>query len=161
MAITDPVTVKLFVSRGPQFEQTTAPYLVGMTISEALIQMERSKVIFDFTAHIAAEGERAGTVVSQESTRASVPNYTRVKAEFAMPKEAENGAVYGIFAADIPAFPYAVPVQLTVKPPTGAAYTAASFEHTGGHITVPYAAPAGSQLDLAAGGRTVASMLVN
>ncbi|MDR3284751.1 MAG: PASTA domain-containing protein [Treponema sp.] len=159
--ITEPVTVKLMVSRGLQTEQAAVPNLVGMTVSEVFAQMERSKVIFDFSAQYAGEGEKTGTVIAQESSQANVPNYARIQARFALPEKAVNGNIYGIFSAEITAFPYAVPVQMAVRPPSGRVYTAVLFEHTGGHITVPYAAPAGSELTLVAGGRTVATKIAN
>jgi beta-lactam-binding protein with PASTA domain len=159
--VTDPVAVKLVVSRGPQFEQTTVPHLVGMTVADVLRQMERAKIVFDFTARLAATGDRPGTVVSQEASNPNVPNYTRVKAEFALPESALGGNMYGIFSADVANFPYPVPVQLVARPLTGQSYTVVAFDHPGGHITIPYAAPAGSELTLTAAGRTIASQIVN
>jgi beta-lactam-binding protein with PASTA domain len=158
--ITDPVTVKLIVSRGPQFEQAAAPDLAGMTIQDVYRQMERSKVIFDFSARPAGTGDRPGTVVSQEESPPSVPIHTRVQAELALPAAPLAGNIYGIFAVDLPAFPYAIPVQLMIRPPSGAAFPAVSFEHTGGPVTIPYAAPPGSELILVSAGRTLASQIV-
>jgi beta-lactam-binding protein with PASTA domain len=159
--ITDPVAVKFVVSLGPQFEQTTVPHLVGMPVADVLRQMERAKIVFDFTARFAGVGDRPGTVVSQEASESNVPNYTRVKAEFALPESAIGGNIYGIFTADVIDFPYAVPVQLVASPPGGQAYTVVAFDHPGGHITIPYAVPARSELTLIAADRTVATQIVN
>jgi beta-lactam-binding protein with PASTA domain len=160
--IGDPVAVKFVVSRGPQSEETTVPFLVGMTVADVLRQMERAKIIFDFTARLAGEGDKAGTVVSQESSAPNVPNYTRVKAEFALPENAVGGNIYGVFSADAANFPYPVPVQLVARPPAGRQpITVIAFDHPGGHITIPYAVPAGSELMLTAAGRTVATQIVN
>jgi beta-lactam-binding protein with PASTA domain len=159
--ISDPVAVKLVVSRGSQFDETTVPHLVGMTVTDVLRQMERSKIIFDFTARLAGAGDRAGTVVSQEESSPNAPNYTRVKAEFALPENALGGNIYGIFSADVANFPYPVPVQLVAKSPAGQSTTLVAFDHPGGHITIPYAMPARSELTLIAAGRTVATQLVN
>jgi beta-lactam-binding protein with PASTA domain len=159
--ISDPVAVKLVVSRGSQFDQTTVPHLVGMTVTDVLRQMERAKIIFDFTVRLAGAADRPGTVVSQEASNPNVPNYTRVKAEFALPENAIGGNIYGIFSADLADFPYPVPVQLVAKSPAGQSSTVVAFDHPGGHITIPYAVPARSELTLTAAGRTVTTQLVN
>jgi hypothetical protein len=131
-----------------------------MTVADVLRQMERTKIVFDFTARVAGTGDRPGTVVSQEESNPNVPNYTRVKAEFALPENAVDGTIYGIFAAEVASFPYPVPVRLIARLPTGQSLTVVAFEHPGGHITIPYAVPAGSELSLSAANRTIATQIV-
>ncbi|MDE7383525.1 MAG: PASTA domain-containing protein, partial [Treponemataceae bacterium] len=50
--ISDPVTVKLVVSRGPNFDNTRVPHLVGLSLDEMISLASRSKLIFDFTSHV-------------------------------------------------------------------------------------------------------------
>jgi beta-lactam-binding protein with PASTA domain len=157
--VSDPIEVKLVVSRGPQFEETPVPRLVGMSVADVLRQMERTTIVFDFTARLAMSGDRPGTVVSQEETNANVRNYSRIKAEFALPENAVGGTVYGIFSAEVSDFPYAVPVRLVSRPPTGQSLTVIAFDHPGGHITIPYAVPVGSELTLSAANRTIVSQI--
>jgi Uncharacterized protein conserved in bacteria len=147
--ISDPVTVHFIVSRGPNFENTRIPNLVGSGVNDVLQQMARTKLTFDFTAHPAAAGEKAGTVVSQQIfTEDLVQNYTHVGAEFAMPAQPVNGNVFGIFEDTLTVYPYPVAVKLTAVPEEGDSYTLVSFYHPGGKITIPYAVPAGTELIL-------------
>lgn len=147
--ISDPVTVHFIVSRGPNFENTRVPNIVGSSVNDVLQLMARTKLTFDFTWHEASENEKEGTVVSEQSfTQDVVQNYTRVAAEFAMPAKPVNGDVYGIFEDTLTDYPYAVPVKLTAVPEEGDSYTIVSFSHPGGKVTIPYAVPAGTVLVL-------------
>jgi eukaryotic-like serine/threonine-protein kinase len=147
--ISNPVTVHFIVSRGPNFESTRVPDLVGNAVNDVLQQMARTKLTFDFTAHEAAGNETPGTVVrEQKFSEELVQNYTHVSAEFAMPSRPVNGNVYGIFEDTLTIYPYPVPVKLTAVPQEGDPYTLVSFSHPGGQITIPYAVPAGTELIL-------------
>ena len=44
--ISEPVTVQLVVSRGPNYENTKAPYLIGQTVNDLLQTITRSKLVF-------------------------------------------------------------------------------------------------------------------
>ncbi|HAH63743.1 MAG TPA: penicillin-binding protein [Treponema sp.] len=148
-SISNPVTVNFIVSRGPNFENTRVPDIVGSTVNDVLQLMARTKLTFDFTSHEAAGDEKPGTVVSEQKFPAElVQNYTRVAAEFALPSESVNGNVYGIFEDTLTVYPYPVPVKLTAVPEEGDPYTIVSFSHPGGKITIPYAVPAGTELIL-------------
>ncbi len=148
-SISDPVTVNLVVSRGPQYENTRPPYLLGSSVNDVLQTITRSKLIFDFTSHEVGEGEVPGTVVSQQKFEDEfVPNYTHVEVVMAMPESSEDGNVYGIFEKVLDVYPYAVPMKLDAVPEEGDSYTIISFNHTGGTVTLPYAVPAGTTLVL-------------
>jgi methionyl-tRNA formyltransferase len=150
--IADPVTVRLVVSRGPEYESARPPNLVGMSVNDTLQQLARTKLIFDFTARPADAGEKPGAVVSQEATPATVPNYSRIRAVFAFgPGERDTAA--GLFTAQLPEYPYPVPMRLDAKTPQGNTFTILSFSHPGGNFTVPYSVPRGSELILFVAGR--------
>jgi len=157
--ITDPVYVNLVVSRGPQYENTKPPVLIGHSINDMLQTMTRSKLIFDFTSHTAEEGEIPGTVTSQsiagleegEEIPEFVPNYTHINVEMAMPEEASDGNVSGIFSKTLNVYPYAVSMRFDAVPEEGDSFTIISFNHTGGEVTVPYVVPAGTTLVLYVG----------
>ncbi len=147
--ISDPVTVHFIVSRGPNFENTRVPNIVGSSVNDVLQLMARTKLTFDFTWHEASGNEKEGTVVSEQTfTQDVVQNYTRVTADFAMPSKPVNGDVYGVFEDTLTDYPYAVSVKLTAVPEEGDPYTIISFSHPGGEITIPYAVPAGTVLIL-------------
>ena len=157
--ITDPVSVNLVVSRGPQYENTRPPVLVGHSINDMLQTITRSKLIFDFTSHKAVDGEIPGTVVSQSIEGLEegaeipefVPNYTHINVDMAMPESNTDGNVYGIFSQNLNLYPYAVSMRFDAVPEEGDAYTIISFNHTGGSVTIPYIVPSGTTLVLYAG----------
>ena len=161
-SISDPVTVNLVVSRGPNYDNTKPPYLVGRSLNDVLQTITRSKLIFDFTSHDALDGEKAGTVTSQQSFDSEyVPNYTHIEIEMALPARAEDGNIYGLFDTTIEMLPYAVPMRLEAVPEEGDAYTIISFTHTGGHLTMPYAVPRGTKLILYVDNKARSEVTVN
>lgn len=148
-SISEPVTVELVVSRGPNYENTRPPKVVGQSVNDLLQTITRSKVVFDIKSHIALDNEKIGTVVSQQTFDSEfVPNYSRVEIEMAMPDKSVNDNVYGIFEAKLADYPYPVPMKLEAVPEEGNAYTILSFSHPGGNVTIPYAVPKGTELVL-------------
>lgn len=162
--ISQPVELELVISRGPSYEQTRVPNLVGMTVSEILAQMSRSKIAFEFNARYATEEEiaegKVATIVSQSNPGEFIPNYGRLSAEFALPQEPVDGNTYGIFTVNLPAYPYALNMQVKAISPDGQESTLTNFAHPGGKLTVPYALPKGSQLILLVEGRETAKATV-
>ena len=110
--ISEPITVKLVVSRGPNYENTRRPYVIGQSINDLIQTIARTKIVFDITSHTATDQEKPGTVVSQEQIADEyVPNYTRVAIEMAMPQTDDNDNVYGIFQEKLAEYPYPVPMH--------------------------------------------------
>ncbi|MBQ9282909.1 MAG: PASTA domain-containing protein [Treponema sp.] len=158
--ISNPVTVKLIVSRGPEYENTRIPKIVGMDFAKLLPTLASSKVVFDFTAHIAEGKEAEGTVVSQEENESQfVPNYSRVSAEIALPKKQKDDEVLGLFTAQLPSYPYAVEMSLDSSK-GGVRKTIVTIKHKGGNVTIPYITEKDSELILSIAGRTVARQAV-
>ena len=161
-SISEPVTVQLIVSRGPNYENTKAPWLMGESVNDLLQRITRSKLVFDITSHFAKDGETPGTVVDQQKfDREFVPNYTRVTVEMAMPSDTINDNVYGIFTANLADYPYPVPMKLDAIPSEGDSYTIVNFSHPGGNVTIPYAVPKGTQLVLSVVDKVVSKKTVN
>lgn len=162
--ISQPVELELVVSRGPSYEQTRVPNLIGMTVQEMLAQMSRTKIAFDFTARSATTEEVAagkeGTIVAQAPSSEFVPNHSRLSVEFAFPTKPVNGDTYGIFTVQLPAYPYALNMQVQAVKSDGSTSTLTSFSHPGGQLTVPYALPKGTQLILLVEGRETAKTQV-
>lgn len=150
--ISTPVTVKLVVSRGPEYENTRVPNIVGMNLASLLKTMSTSKVVFEFTE---TETDKDSiSVVSQESTgKEFVANYTRIKAEIAVPGKESDGKIYGLFTADLPSYPYAVDMTLESTGSDGIPETIVSLKHTGGKVTIPYLAEKGDELSLNVAGK--------
>ena len=159
--ISQPVTVHLVVSRGPTFENTRAPKLGNLTVAQMLQKMSQSKLIFDFTSHVAANGEKAAVTDYQKFEDEFIPNYSRVSVEMALPQGAVDGNVYGIFSYDCVEYPYPIPMSLDVTDAEGKTTTLVSFLHNGGSITVPYEAPKESKLTLVIDGREEKSVTIH
>ena len=158
--ISNPVTVKLIVSRGPEYENTRVPKITGLDIAKLLQTMASSKVVFDFTVHIAGDNETEGTVTSQqELSNQYVPNYARVTAEIALPKKQKGDEIMGLFTANLPNYPYAVEMSLEYSK-DGVRNQIIAIKHTGGLVTIPYIAQKDSELILSIAGRTVARQMV-
>mgnify|MGYP002626538202 CR=1 FL=1 len=159
--ISNPVTVKLIVSRGPEFENTRIPNIIGQDIHQLLQTMTYSKIVFDFTAHTASNSEKEGIVTSQEAKESQfVPNYSRVNAEISLPQKQKNSKVMGLFQANLPNYPYAVEMTLESSK-DGVRETIITLRHTGGSVTIPYITEKDSELLLSVAGRVVARQTVN
>ena len=160
--ISEPVTVQLVVSRGPNYENTRAPYLIGQSVNDLLQIITRSKLVFDITAHTPSDDEKPGTVVDQQAFDSEfVPNYTRVTVEMALPSGEYNDNMYGIYQEKVPDYPYPVPMKIEAYPPEGNSYTLLSFNHPGGNVTVPYSVPKGTTLELSVVNKVVSKKTVN
>lgn len=161
-SISEPVTVQLVVSRGPNFENTRPPRLIGQSVNDLLQSITRHKIVFDISGHKAEEGETAGTVVSQEEFEDEfIPNYTRMKVEMALPKGPVDDNIYGIYSQTLQVYPYPVPMRLEATPSEGDAYTIISFSHPGGELTIPYAVPKGTTLTLYVVDKVASRKVVN
>ncbi len=160
--ISEPVTVQLVVSRGPNYENTKAPYLIGQSVNDLLQTITRSKLVFDITSHTATGDEKPGTVVDQQAFEDEfVPNYTRVSLEMALPSGEYNDNMYGIYEEKVADYPYPVPMKLEAYPTEGDSYTLLSFNHPGGTVTVPYAVPKGTRLELSVVNKVISKKTVN
>lgn len=149
-SIASPITLSLIVSSGPGNETAKVPWLVGMSLNDALLQMNRTKIIFNWTSRPLNEGETAGMVVSQKvpGTDGQAAAYSISECVIALPDDIVNGEEYGIYTTQLSSFPYPLKVQLDVIPPDGDRYTLVSFKHLGGKLTIPYAVPQFSELVL-------------
>ncbi|MBQ4379431.1 MAG: PASTA domain-containing protein [Treponema sp.] len=158
--ISNPVTVKLIVSKGAEYENTRVPKLTGLGIKAVLQTLSSSRVVFDFKSHIAENGESEGSVTSQSKDSSEfVPNYTRVDAEIALPKKQDSDEFIGLFNAKLPDYPYAVEMTLESSK-NGVRETIVTLKHKGGNVTIPYVAQKDSELLLSIAGRIVARQYV-
>lgn len=160
--ISEPVKVHLIVSRGPNYDNTRVPNLIGQSVNDILQVIARTKLVFNITSHIAEEDEVPGTVVSQEEISDEyLANYTPLSFEMAMPAAALNDDIYGIFQVELAEYPYPVPMKLDAVPSEGEAYTIISFNHPGGNVTIPYAVPRDTTLVLSVVDKVAAKKTVN
>lgn len=141
--------VQLVVSKGASKKNVEVPALYGMTIQDFFNQAQDTPLIWDITAHFAAEGEVAGTITSK-TTAGSVQEYSRIAVDFAFPDapivNGDEEIAYGLIEEELADFPYPVKMELSAISTEGETTKIASFAHTGGKITVPYAAAKGTTL---------------
>jgi len=144
-ALTSPVTMSLVVSSGPGNETTRVPYIVGYSLNDTLLQMSRSKIVFNFTAATPEkmDPERPGIVISQKlpEENENIPIYTTTECVINIPDTIVDGNVYGIYETELPSYPYALKVSLDAIPQEGDPFNVVSFKHPGGKLTIPYALP--------------------
>lgn len=159
--INNPVTVQLVVSRGDTADETVVPNIVGKNVASVLETIAANKIIFDFTSHVASDSEKAGVVVTEQKfNTATVPNYERVKAEFAFPAKGKDDTVYGIFRTTLAEYPYAVSMRLDATDPNGETTTLLKFNHIGKSLTIPYFEPVGTVLTLYVADKRTAQLTV-
>ncbi len=161
-SISDSVTVHLVVSRGPNYENTKVPNVMNQSINDLLQTIARTKLVFDITPQYSNTADENGKVVSQQSfTTEFVPNYTRVELVIELPTEFKDENVRGIYTAKLSEYPYPVPMKLVAYPEEGSSYTILNFSHPGGNVTIPYAVPKGTRLELSVAEKIVDRQTVN
>lgn len=159
-SISEPVTVQLIVSKGPNFENTRVPNLIGQSVNDLLQTINRSKIVFDISYHTALANEKPGTVTSQQEFEETfIPNYTRMAVEMAFTES--DSEVSGVFVENINDYPYPVPMKLEAIPSEGDPYTIVSFNHPGGNVTIPYSVPHDTVLSLTVVDKVVSKKTVN
>ena len=160
--IARPVTLELVVSAGKEVKGVRVPNITGLSLNDALLQLNRNKITFMFTAQEPKEGEEPGVVVSQKWPVGEefVPQYTRIDSVITIPSSPVDDLMYGILDYDLPKYPYALKIELIASPPEGDDYSIVSFYHTGNNITIPYAVPVGTRLILNAQGNEVTTFVV-
>lgn len=160
--ITGPIQLALVVSRGPENNRVSVPAITGLSITDALIVMARSNVVFDFTTRAPEGHEVAGTVVSQlPAENATVNALSRVSAVVAMPVKSTDGKVYGIFTETLPVYPYPFQIKLEAVTPKNERYEIISMKHPGGELSIPYAVEDGTVLVLTILNKEVMSVEVH
>jgi eukaryotic-like serine/threonine-protein kinase len=146
--IAGPTRLELIVSRGPEKAQLRVPDLTGLTIDEALLQVEKTDLVGNFSMRAAGKSERSGAVVAQTPTAGSmIPANARVSVTLSAPR-AEKDQVAGIYKRDLPDYPYPLKVVLESRSPSGDSSRIVTVNHPGGAFTAPYVLPAGYVLVL-------------
>jgi beta-lactam-binding protein with PASTA domain len=148
-AVSAPVELEFVVSRGPERSMVQIPQLVGLSVSEALEQIGRSRVNFVFSLRPAQAGERGGIVTAQEPEPLTMaPADVLVSINVAAPSRLEESEVYALFSYTIAPNVYPLPVRLEARLPSEERRVLASVDYPGGNFTVPYRLPIGSTLIL-------------
>jgi eukaryotic-like serine/threonine-protein kinase len=143
-----PTQLELVVSRGPEKAQVRVPDLTGLSIDEALLLVEKTDLVVNFSMRVAAKSERSGAVVAQTPTPGSmIPPNARVSVTLSSPA-AEKGQVAGIYKRDLPEYPYPLKVSLESRSPSGDSSPIVTVNHPGGAFSAPFVLPEGDVLVL-------------
>jgi len=146
--LSGPTQLTFVVSRGPERAKVKVPDLVGLSLQDAALSIEKSGIAFQFTMRPTEGRERPGTVVAQLPVPGTLEDPAApVSIVFGAPERTE-GVVMGLFSQPLPEYPYPLRVVLYAEPPAGARIPLISVDHPGRSFTMPYALPEGSVLVL-------------
>jgi eukaryotic-like serine/threonine-protein kinase len=158
--IAGPTQLELVVSRGPEKAQVRVPDLAGLSIDDALLQVEKTDLVVDFSMRAAGKSERQGAVVAQTPAAGSmIPANARVSVTLSFPAASKDRAA-GIYSRDLPEYPYALKVTLESLDPSGTRSPVLTVNHPGGSFTAPYVLPKGDALVLSVLDREVPPRVV-
>ena len=144
-----PTELELVVSRGSENTLTRIPELLGLGIEDALEQIGRAGIDFEFSLRSPQSGEIPGTVVAQDPPKdVLAPSSTRVAILLATPESLSENQVFGLFTYDMEKNPYPLLISLECILPGGARQRLLTVQYPGGRLTVPYIQPAGTVLVL-------------
>jgi eukaryotic-like serine/threonine-protein kinase len=143
-----PTALELWVSRGPEKAQIRMPDLSGLSIGDALLQVEKADLVVSFAMRKAVKGEKQGAVASQTPAAGSmIAASSRASVTLTEPAPSK-GMVAGVYATGLPEYPYPLRVSLEALEPSGERTPILTVEHPGGAFSAPYFLPAGSFLAL-------------
>jgi beta-lactam-binding protein with PASTA domain len=140
--------LELVVSRGPEKAQVRVPDLLGLSIDDAVSQVQKTDLAVNFSMRAGSKSERAGTVVAQTPAAGSmIPSNARVSVTLSAPAASKEMAA-GVYSRDLPEYPYPLKVTLESLSPSGDRSPLITVNHPGGSFTAPYVLPKGYALVL-------------
>lgn len=146
--ITGPVALELVISQGAEKAQVKVPSLVGLSIANAISELQKSKALFTFSIRKPDAKEKAGVVVSQmPQTGIMMPSGNKINvvvSELASTKD----TIFGLFTQNLPSYPYPLRLNLDAILPSNERISILSMDHPGGELSVPYQVPNGTILVL-------------
>jgi beta-lactam-binding protein with PASTA domain len=146
--VTGPVQLVFVVSRGAEHTKVKVPDLMGLPLAEAISNIEKSGIAFQFSLRPAEGRERPGTIVAQLPASGGFEDpATPVSIVYAAPAPVE-GISIGLFSQDLPEYPYPLKVSLILERLAGPPVPLITADHPGKKFTIPYAVPKGSVLVL-------------
>jgi len=160
-SISDPITLKLVVSRGPENQKIKVPNIVSLSLREIYSQMASSDLMFDFSIGETDAGE--AQIISQMPVADEVlSKNSRVEAVIGFPAaKGLSSTVYGIFKQTLPEYAYPLKMELISLPPSGGKSSSiVKFTHMGGNLTIPYAVPKNTVLVLYVEGKEFSQITV-
>ncbi|MBN2875138.1 MAG: PASTA domain-containing protein [Spirochaetales bacterium] len=146
--LSGPTQLTFVVSRGPEKAKVKVPDLVGLSLQDATLQIEKAGIAFQFSLRQPEGRERPGTVVAQLTAPGTLEDpSTPVSIVFAVPEPVE-GMATGLLSQQLPEYPYPLRTVLYAEPPSGERIPLIAVDHPGRMFTMPYSVPEGSVLVL-------------
>ena len=147
--ISGPTLLELVVSRGLESTILRLPNLLGLGLEDALEQIGRTGIDFEFSLRPQGEREKPGTVVAQNPAGDTLAGFnTRVAIIVAAPERTPENEVFGLFRYDMAKNPYPLLLRLESILPGGERKRLLSVQYAGGPLSVPYQQPVGAVLVL-------------
>lgn len=147
--ISAPTKLVFVVSQGPRGQQVEVGAYLGKNYIEVMDKLDEEQKAYTFASREAAGKDVPGTVVLQDPPAGTKVNKEQViKLTMAAPKSLEEGEVFGIFQATLPAYPIFVDLALESRSLSGDTRILAVFKHPGGEVGIPYRARKGDTLIL-------------
>ncbi|WP_455381119.1 PASTA domain-containing protein [Salinispira pacifica] len=137
--LSQPTTLNLVVSRGPDVKRIALPTLTGSGWQTALNELTKQNIPFTFKVVDPQPDQPSGTVIEQDPAAGTeVPVGTRVTLTMTRPRNVPKGKVFGLLERTLPN--YAVPVELTLEAvaPDGERTLLLSTMSPGGEVGIPY-----------------------
>ncbi len=158
--ISGPTQLDFVVSRGPEKPRIIIPDFAGLSLENAVKEIEKTGMAFQFTIRPAEGKEKPGTIVAQLPAPSSMEEQDNpVSLVFAAPAKKE-GMTSGLFSQELPIYPYPLTLSLYAETPSGSRITLITVDHPGKQFTLPYELPLGSVLVLQVLNKIVARMEV-
>ncbi len=146
--LSGPTQLTFVVSRGPEQAKVKVPDLIGLSLNEATLLIEKSSIAFRFTVRPTEGLERPGTIVAQLPEAGTLQDpASPVSIVLGSPTQTE-GIVTGLFSYTLPEYPYPLRLILYAESPVKARIPLISVDHPGGLFTLPYALPEKTVLEL-------------
>lgn len=137
--VSEKINLQFVVSSGTEIPKTEVPNIEGLSIKQLLSKLGEYKVVFDFAVEEDSKSPAEGIISDEEKPSSQVEVFSRVKATLkVLPASEKAKTAQGIFSAELPEYPYPVPVKLDSQDQNGKLVTLAEFCHPGKHFTVPY-----------------------
>lgn len=140
--------LKFVVSKGPENEVVAVPDLINANLNKLYDSMGKTNLIFDFTMEKSATIDEASVSYQANEAGASLKAYTKFPVKIVVPEKPKGSLVYGIYAIDLPAYPYPLDLSIDAVGVNGERTQLMSCKHPGGRFTFPYGVQKGTILVL-------------
>lgn len=152
--------LNLIVSRGPEKPKVMVPDMLGLSLEDAIKQIEKSGIAFQFSVRPAEGRERPASVVAQLPAPGSMEDSDNPVSVVFTSATKKEGMTSGLFSQELPVYPYPLTLSLQAETPSGNTIAIIKVEHPGKLFTMPYELPVGSVLVLQVLNKVVARLEV-